>query len=121
MASAGTSRRVPDRPRSPRTGSPAERASTPPATRPVPTRSRGPGSRPAGRDGRPRPTPSAPPSVRRPQTARLHLEHAVHDPRVGDEERLDPRPGQEETAQRPGGDDIGDRSLPEEDRDLAEE
>ena len=49
------------------------------------------------------------------------LEHPVHDPRVGDQERLDPRAGQDQAAQRSGRDDVGDRRLAEEDRDLAEE
>ena len=37
------------------------------------------------------------------------------------QERLDRGPGQDEAAQRPEGDDVGDRRLAEEDRDLAEE
>ena len=81
------------------------------------SRSRPPGSR---RVGTARP-PSAPPSVRRSQPACLRLEHAVHHPRMGDQERLDPRTGKDQAAQRPGGDDVGDRGLAEEDRDLSEE
>ena len=49
------------------------------------------------------------------------LEHPVHHPRMGDQERLDPRAGQDQAAQRPGRHDVRDRRLAEDDRHLAEE
>ena len=115
-ASAGTSRPGPRRPRGRRGRRRAGAARRRPGDRPGRCRRRRPDSRPAGTAAR-----SAPPSVRVPEAASRRLEHPVHHPRVGDEERLDGRPAEDDAAQRREGHDVGDRRLAEEDRDLAEE
>ena len=53
--------------------------------------------------------------VRGSQTARLRLEHAVHHLRMGDQEGLDLRAG-EDQQRSAGRDHVGDGRLPEEDR-----
>ena len=115
-ASGGTSRRATDRPRSPR-GRRRDARSEYETWRRAGAAADDDDRVLAGRER----AGSAPPSVRGPQPAGLGLEHPVHHPRVGDQERLDARAGQDEAAQRPGRDDVGDRRLAEDDRHLAEE
>jgi len=75
----------------------------------------------AGRTASGRSARSAPPPVRIPQAASLCLEHAVHHGRVLDQEVLDRRARQDEAAEGPHGDDIGNGRLTQEDRELPEE
>ncbi len=55
------------------------------------------------------------------QAACLDLQHPVHHAGMVDQELLDAGPGQDEAAQRTGGDDIRDRGFAEDDRHLPEE